>query len=434
MLHVTAAELPAGLDGRLRVIDPEAAHPAQLVQGAIDAGPRDLLEELRPAVEASFDDADTSLAAAILGLIALARIEPGELSWLSELALVDTDGEVAPAGELILAGSALDAALSRDAPLGVVAQALVEEYGAKALRVLGVGDALVVVRGADAVSELDKGDDFLDTLEGVDLEADPPVGVRDLEWLTWPEGLPLLARLPAETQAYVRFWGADEPLLAGLLPREVLTADADPLLRGLFDEVPYVDPAVLRFLGCRDVLPTSADDLLDLLDRLGDPARDVTREQARALLMHVADHCAGMVGEPPENVRAVAPDGSLVCVPGPDAVLVDSPDLLPLMGKRPVMPVPAGLAAVLSELLDIPVASVLGSFAITGHDPLTCLDVDGHPVVVSWRASGEAQGADGLGRLQAWRDGAWDRRHAYVARLRSEATPLDRLEDDLGPG
>lgn len=423
--------VPEGLAQRLQLRDPAAAHPLQLALGAIDAGPLELLAALRPEIAASYDEGDTELARPVLTLAATLR--PGECGWLADLAVRDSHDEIAPAGELVLPGSPLDLALRDDAPLGVIAEQFVHEFGVPALLAAGVGSGLVEVRGDEAVADLDGGEEFLDAI------ADPgeePVGVKDLEWLRWPAGLALLGDLSSAAVPYVRWWCAREPVFGGRLPREVLAEDADPLLAGLYDPAPAgIDPAVFALLGCRQLLPADADDVFDLLDRLGDSARDIDRQRLRSVLIHIAGLPEPVAGEPPAWVRAVDVGGAVVVVPRSSAVLVDSPDLLPLLGNRAIVPVPLGSARALSRWLGVALASSLGSFAVIAAKPLTVNDVDGAPTRVSWRVTGEqvfAEGPEGLGRARAWLAGQWDHRHAFIEAARGgPIDPLIRLESDL---
>ena len=139
----------------------------------------------------------------------------------------------------------------------------------------------------------------------------PPVAaevlaVRDLELVDparWPQALDLLAAPPlraalveptrvlladgrhADVPSYTAWWLRHHPVLGGHRPADVRVADADPLLAGLYDEADLpADPAVARALGVRTSLaellaePGGAD---ELLDRLADPARPVTRAQLR---------------------------------------------------------------------------------------------------------------------------------------------------------
>jgi len=425
--------LPDGLeDLGLRLVHPDAASPVLLLLGAVEASPRVLLDELRPRIEASWDDEDTALADAVLPLVAAAALAPGELPWLAELLLTDAAGEAAPAAELVLPGSQLARVLLPDGPLGLVDPDLVARHGEQPLIACGVGSALVVVRGDEEVALLDEGERWLDQLG--DLGGAEPVGVRDLELLRWPAALGLLPGLPPDAREQALWWCRRHPVLDGLLPAEVLGPHADPLLHGLYDPAPEgVDPGVLRALGCVRELPVG-EELLDLLDRLGDGSRTVTRAQARLLHAHAAAEAPD--GDPPLAVRAVAPDGSLVVVPGRDAVVVDAPDLLPLLGSRPIVPLPARLAAAGARVLGVPLASGLSAYPVVSEDPLVVLDADGGEVAVTWRLTpdGELHAGtpEGRGRGAAWRAGRWSERLSFVERLRDPAAALVlAAEDDL---
>src|SRR5690606_2163320 len=123
-----------GLDPRaleplgLRFVHPQAVHPLLLRLGAVEAGPREVLADpaVRAAVEGSLDAEDPEpVAEAVLGLVAAANLAPGEEPWLAELALPGEDGDLYPAGELLLPGGPLRDIVAPDAPFGVVAAELV---------------------------------------------------------------------------------------------------------------------------------------------------------------------------------------------------------------------------------------------------------------------------------------------------------------------
>jgi len=417
----------------LRVVHPDAASPVLLTLGAVEAGPGVLLAELRPQVEDSLADADLDLADAVLPLVAAAGVRPGELPWLGELALPDSEGEVAPASELVLADGPLAAVLLPDGPLGVLDPAVQARHDRAALAACGVADGLVVVRGDAEVALLDDGEAWLDTLDA--RGGAEPAGVRDLELLAFPAALALLSGVPREALPYAVWWCDQNPVLGGLLPAEVLAPGGDPLLAGLYDGPPEgVPDDVLALLACRSGLPADDDGLLDLLDRLSDVERTVSRAQLRALHAHVA--ALDPAGAPPLGVRAVAPGGLLIVVPPVDAVVVDAPDLLPLLGSRPVVPCPLPLARGLADLLGVPLASSLARYDVVSADPLLVRDVDGVAVPTLWRLTPDgvlhAPTPAGRGRGEAWRQGRWGERLAFVERLRdpAAATLLDG-EDDL---
>ncbi len=108
----------------------------------------------------------TSVVEALLSLVAAAGLPPGELAWLAELPLPDADGELAPAGELLLPGAALAAVLV-PGELGTVEPALVERYGVKVLRAVGVLEEFALVRDSDVVLDADSCDHDLDGEDGL---------------------------------------------------------------------------------------------------------------------------------------------------------------------------------------------------------------------------------------------------------------------------
>ena len=134
-------------------------------------------------------------------------------------------------------------------------------------------------------------------------------------------------------------------------------AGTDPLLAGLYDkaELP-ADAAFARALGVRTSLaellaePSGAD---ELLRRLADPARSVTRAQLRALWIALADVADA---EPPDRVRAVRQD-EVVVADAAEVLALDAPDLWPLVSDQPLVLAPYYLAPQLADLLDITLAS-----------------------------------------------------------------------------
>ena len=99
------------------MVHPDAAHPLLLRLGAAEATPRTVLEDplTRAAVSESIDSADAEpVAQAVLALVDAARLTAGEAPWLADLALRGADGELYPAGELLLAEGALAGLLDPD--------------------------------------------------------------------------------------------------------------------------------------------------------------------------------------------------------------------------------------------------------------------------------------------------------------------------------
>ncbi|MEV4257333.1 hypothetical protein AB0J52_29605 [Spirillospora sp. NPDC049652] len=488
----TAALEPLGL----RIIHPEAVHPVLSRLGAIEAGPRQVLADpaVRAAVEESFDaDDPDALADAVLTLVRESRLDPGDEPWLEDLALPGADGDLYAAGELLLPDSPLHAIMADDAPFATVAADLVERFGAETLAAAGVLDGPATVRAEDVnvVGLADAADTL--HLDGEELWAEevlrrtgdqelPPLvpefaAVRDLELVhDWPAALELLARPPLRAAvvepalvgladgrrmtapSYTAWWLRSHPVLDGRLPGRFRMPDGSDLLRGLYDEAPAgLDEGFLLALGVR----TTLDDLLgepggaaELLDRMADPGREVSREHLGVLWTALA--AAGRDVEPPEAVRAIV-DGRVEVVDAADALVLDRPDLLPLLTGQPLVIAAAGSAEALAELLDLPRASeeVTGEPAGPGtptavpavvravlpdapdtylaHDRLV---VDG--VEVPWWAGDDgsggihAAGPSGLARALAWTVGAWPDRHLAEAVLRApDDTPALLAEADL---
>ncbi|MEU2059619.1 molecular chaperone Hsp90 [Streptomyces sp. NPDC013455] len=399
----------------LKVAHEDAAHPLLEKLGALPATPRAVLTtpQVRAAVAGSLEDDGgfgweedaldaEELADTVLALVRDAGLEPGDEPWLGALALPDEDGELAPAGELVLPGSPF-ARVIREGELAAVDAELAEKWGEQPLAACGVLADFALVRATDVVLDPDElepreGDyaepDDAGLLDAVDVWCEdvldrfpdspvPPVAtelvaVRDLDLVDddhWPEALALLARPPlrdALTQPvrillpdgthevvrpYTAWWLRGHPVLDGRRPAGLRAAGGDPLLRGLYDEADatgFEDEQVLRALGVR----TSVGALLDepggaaeLLDRLADPERPVTAAQLHGLYGALAELDPEQVTLP-EELRAVV-DGRVEVVDAGRAVVVDSPDLLPFTSGVPLLPVRPAVAAELAELFQV---------------------------------------------------------------------------------
>ncbi|MEU6126682.1 molecular chaperone Hsp90 [Streptomyces sp. NPDC047123] len=396
----------------LKIAHPDAVHPLLEKLGALPATPRAVLTtpQVRAAVAASLDD-DTwdedapdaeELADVVLGLARDAHLAPGDEPWLAALALPDEDGELAPAGELVLPGSDF-AQVMREDELALVDEELAERWGEQPLAACGVLATFALVRATDVVldpDELDPRDgDFAEPddaglLDAVDVWCEdvldrlpetpvPPVAteivaVRDLDLVDddcWPQALAMLSRPPlrdALTQplrvllpdgttetvrSYTAWWLRGHPVIDGRRPAGLRAEGGDPLLAGLYDAADasgFGDEQVLRALGVR----TSVEALLaepggaaELLDRLADPDRPVSAAQLHALYGALADLDPQQVTLPDE-LRAVV-DGEVVVVDAADAVVADVPDLLPLARGVALLPVRPGRAADLAELFQV---------------------------------------------------------------------------------
>ncbi|MFD7981408.1 sacsin N-terminal ATP-binding-like domain-containing protein [Streptomyces sp. NPDC059071] len=399
----------------LKVAHPDAAHPILEKLGAVPATPRAVLTtpQVRAAVAASLDageiwdeDADTldadELAETVLALVRDADLAPGDEPWLGALALPDEEGELAPAGELVLPGSAF-ASVMREGELPFVDADLAARWGEQPLAACGVLADFQLVRATDLVLDPDElepreGDfaepDDAGLLDAVDVWCEdvldrlpetpvPPVAteivaVRDLDLVdddAWPRALALLAKPPlrdALTQPvrvllpdgttdtvrpYTAWWLRDHPVLDGRRPAGLRAAGTDPLLIGLYDSADatgFEDEQVLRALGVRTSVPALLDEpggAAELLGRLADPSREVSGAQLHALYTALADLDPEQVTLPDE-LRAVV-DGALVVVDAAEALVADAPDLLPLAAGLPLLPVAPSRAADLAELFQV---------------------------------------------------------------------------------
>ncbi|MEU3781498.1 molecular chaperone Hsp90 [Streptomyces sp900129855] len=399
----------------LKVAHRDAAHPLLEKLGALPATPRAVLTtpQVRAAVAASLDDDGGAwddqdipdaeeLADLVLALVRDAGLEPGDEPWLGALALPDEDGELVPAGELVLPGSPF-ASVIREDELAAVDTELADKWGEQPLAACGVLADFALVRATDVVldpDELEPRDgDFAEPddpglLDAVDVWCEdildrfpdspvPPVAtelvaVRDLDLVDedrWPQALALLARPPlrdALTQPvrillpdgthevvrpYTAWWLRGNPVLDGRRPAGLLAAGGDPLLHGLYDEADatgFDDEQVLRALGVRTSVAALLDEpggAAELLDRLADPERPVTSAQLHGLYGALAELDPEQVTLPDE-LRAVV-DGRVEVVDAAGAVVVDSPDLLPFTEGVPLLPVRPSRAAELAELFQV---------------------------------------------------------------------------------
>ncbi|MFI7501455.1 sacsin N-terminal ATP-binding-like domain-containing protein [Streptomyces sp. NPDC049687] len=488
----------------LKVAHPDAVHPLLEKLGALPATPRAVLTtpQVRAAVAASLDDDGGAwdddqgtpdaeeLADTVLALVRDAGLEPGDEPWLGALALPDEDGELVPAGELVLPGSAF-ASVIREDELASVDAELAERWGEQPLAAVGVLANFALVRATDVVLDPDElepreGDfaepDDAGLLDAVDVWCEdildrfpdspvPPVAtelvaVRDLDLVDddrWPQALALLAQPPlrdALTQPvrillpdgthevvrpYTAWWLRGHPVLDGRRPAGLLAAGGDPLLRGLYDEADatgFDDEQVLRALGVRTSVAALLDEpggAAELLDRLADPDRPVAAAQLHALYGALAELDPEQVTLPDE-LRAVV-DGRVEVVDAADAVVVDSPDLLPFTEGVPLLPVRPARAGELAELFQVrrlsesvtgevdsegtehevpdPVRILLGPRTPDTYVEHEELVVDG--VEIDWRLTNDgvlhAATLEGVAAGLAWAAGQWPRRFEVAALL-----------------
>jgi hypothetical protein len=482
-----AEGLDPALPGRLglRVVHPEAAHPLLERLGAAPASPRSVLADpaVRTAVfAAAEDDPDwegelAKVVAAVLDLVAAADLAPGELPWLAELPLPyelpRVPGGIGPARELVLPDSPREAVLSTDEAPPVATDILLR-WGARVLLAVGIPWSLSLVRAADVPldpdapgHDLDREEEWREYVLDLLPAGDEPavvaefVAVRELDLVRrdgWPQVLDMLAQ-PAlraavvepaivllgggrrvDVPSYTSWWLRQNRLLFGKRPTE-FRRPGDDRLAGLYADAPqHVPTSLASGLGVRATL----DELLaepggpdELLDRLADPARPVSRGQLRAIYSALA-HLPPDRVTPPEHLRTLL-GGVVTVVPAATAVVVDAPDLLPLLHGRPLIAVAWPSAAALAEVLAVPLAqeTLPGSVTSVGEQmpvpaaarealealaggpagsPITYVEhetllVDGREV--DWRVVDgvvHAETVDGLARGLAWAAGRWERR------------------------
>jgi hypothetical protein len=499
----------------LKVAHADAVHPLLEKLGALPATPRAVLTtpQVRAAVAASLDDEGAlaweedapdseELAETVLALVRDAGLEPGDEPWLGALALPDEEGELSPAGELVLPGSPF-ARVMREDELALVDAELARKWGEQPLAACGVLANFTLVRATDVVLDPDEleprdGDfaepDDAGLLDAVDVWSEdvldrfpdtpvPPVAtellaVRDLDLVDedkWPEALALLSRPPLRdaivqpvrvlladgtheaVRPYTAWWLRGHPVLDGRRPAGLLAAGGDPLLRGLYEEAEatgFDDEQVLRALGVRTSVAALLDEpggAAELLDRLADPDREVTAAQLHALYGALAELDPEQVTLPDE-LRAVV-DGRIEVVEASEAVVVDSPDLLPFTDGVPLLPVRPARAAELAELFQVrrlsesvtgrvdsegtehgvpePVALLLGPRTPATYVEHEELVVDG--VELDWRLTPDgvlhAATLEGVAAGLAWAAGQWPRRFEVTALLEDPSRTAELSRD-----
>jgi hypothetical protein len=279
----------------------------------------------------------------------------------------------------------------------------------------------------------------------------------------WPQALGLLAQPPlrdALTQSvrillpdgttqtvgpYTAWWLRDHPVLDGRRPAGLRASGGDPLLEGLYesaDTTGFEDTEVLRALGVRTSVAALLDEpggAAELLGRLADPDRPVRTAQLHALYTALADLDPEQVTLPDE-LRAVV-DGEVRVVDASDAVIADAPDLLPLTGGMPLLPVSPSRAADLAELFQVRRLSETVAAEVTTpgeeHEvpesvhvllgPATPSTYIEHEELIAggteldWRRTPDgvihAATLEGVAAALAWATGQWPRRFEVAALL-----------------
>ena len=376
-------------------------------------------------------------------------------------------------------------------------RALVERWGAETLVAAGVLDVFAVVDDTDVAVDPDESDHQLDA-EDLWLEDRARTGcprptcrrrwwsctaVRDLELVrddAWPRCLgtagfsdispgrvvePAWVLMPdghrVGVPSYTAWWLARYAGSTGRPLGSLRLAGAVDL-DGLLDPVGLaLDETFLRAVGVR----ASLDEVLADPSGSRGPARSLGRRDAGRSTARGPRH--GLRRHRPQRwpgrtcLRGCAArvKGQTVVVDAGEAVVVvDAPDLLPLLGSRPVLPVEPGLALDLADALDVALASELADFEVVGHpvddadmgrgarrrtsaaasrrspsrrrrecwrtSDSSVLGVDGDPVDVAWRSIGDddhvrAGDPAALGRALAWRTNQWHARAAMAEALRA---------------
>ncbi|MFI6059161.1 sacsin N-terminal ATP-binding-like domain-containing protein [Streptomyces sp. NPDC051286] len=308
------------------------------------------------------------------------------------------------------------------------------------------------------------------------------VAVRDLDLVdddAWPQALALLSRPPLRdaltqpvrvllpdgtTQSvrpYTAWWLRDHPVLDGRRPAGLRAAGGDPRLSGLYDSTDatgFDDAQVLHALGVRTSVAALLDEpggAAELLGRLADEDRPVGSVQLHELYTALADLDPEQVTLPDE-LRAVV-GGEVRVVDAADALIADAPDLLPLTGSLPLLPVAPARAAELAELFQVrrlgetveaevttdgeehrvpeSVRILLGSGTPDTYVEHGELRAGG--VELDWRRTPDgtvhASTLEGVAAGLAWAAGQWPRRFEVAALLqdpsRTEELARDRWFD-----
>lgn len=480
-LLIPAEPLPHGLDRLgLRIVHRQAVHPLLLRLGALNASARTVLAD--PAVRAAIDCAADSpepvdVSEVVLSLVEHADVQPGELAWLADLLLPDAQGDLTPAGDLVLPGSLL-AQVSDPEELDAPHESVLQRWSPAVLAAAGVLSTFRVVRDEDVPVEEAADHDLADEQEWVEhvLAGAPPhdlppllpelVAISDLDLVrpdAWPRVLTELATTAelrsavvdparmlladgrsATAPSYSAWWLREHALIDGRRPTAYALPSATDLT-GLYDvfraerAAGGPDDAFLAAIGVRTSLAALLDERDgpdDLLRRVVAEHAHVADDQLSRLYVAVSGLDPGRV-TPPEQL--VVPGGRIV--PARDALVLDEPQHLQLTWPVPPILVPLSAAADLAEVLDLRTTGSVrsGGVAPAGgrvqlvpdslrswmpelpahwceHDALL---VDGDEV--DWWVDPDdvphACTVDGLARALAWAAARWDARHVIAAIL-----------------
>ena len=271
--------------------------------------------------------------------------------------------------------------------------------------------------------------------------------------------------------AYTSWWLSTHPILNGQRP-DRLRRHGSTELSGLYDEAPPWAPGFLLCPSTLADLLADVDSAVELLYRLGEPARTVPAWWLTGCYAWVAAALDGVEVPAPSRVRTVT--GRVV--DAAEAMLLDVPYALPLLDRAVV---PAGAPFIgrtegnpvgpgsIADLLGVPLASEL----VTGRietEPVRRLawqEVPGAPTAarrlglphlpgrvavhadltvdgrsVGWWPDGDTDhirdGDDGpaLGRALAWRHGQWLLRAALAEALGDADRSAGLAAEDAAAG
>ncbi len=348
-------------------VTPQARHPLLERLGAEALSVEQALAE--PALAALIDTVDDDEAADLADeVFALLAADPDATvpDALSGLLVPDSDGELRPVDELLLADSPLASVLVDDAPFGTVDPDLEKRVGAGVLRRLGAGWGFLILLDDLPVAP---DHDLPDEEEWWDAQPDAPetlAAVRDLDLVDerhWPRALTLLATddttapLLADRDGYTAWWLRRHAVVGGHR-LGWYRAPSDTAVDGVRDPLdhPHAD-ALAAALG--GIAVESAHDAEAMLANLGDPDRAITPGVAAAVHASVvAAVRSGTVDladiAVPQRIRAVS--GEAV----ERALVVDRPWLVQVLDAREMvlagLPVDPDGAETLAEILDLPTA------------------------------------------------------------------------------
>ncbi|WP_051425682.1 sacsin N-terminal ATP-binding-like domain-containing protein [Jiangella gansuensis] len=342
---------------RLRVVAADAVHPLLGRLGAVAATAASVLRD--PMVQSAVDS--ERAVDAVLSLVAESGLTWQDEPWLAELALPDATGELGPARDLLLPGSAMLAVLDADPDEFTVATDLVTRFGPAVLRAVGVRDGFAVVRDTDVPldpdteHDLDAEDAWIDTAlrragaRPAEAYIAEFQAVADLDLVrddAWPDVLSWLAADPDTRAAvvepalitlvdgtrravpsYTSWWLRHHAVVDGCPLNRLSLPDADPAIRALLPvaRVPVDDV----FAAAVGLVRTLADaDPNGLLEQLAEADLSLAAPDLAAVYADLARRDPSTVW-PPDRLRVLYGAGSRV-VPAEEAVVCDGPHWLQL--------------------------------------------------------------------------------------------------------